>query len=42
VGPHSVQWDGTDGNGNRVASGFYIYRLVTDGRAMSRKMMLLK
>jgi hypothetical protein len=42
VGPHSVDWDGTDASGNRVASGFYVYRLVTDGRAMSRKMLLLK
>ena len=42
TGPHSVDWDGTDASGNRVASGFYVYRLVTDGRAMSRKMLLLK
>ena len=41
-GSHSVEWDGTDGSGNQVASGFYVYRLVTDGRAMSRKMVLLK
>lgn len=41
-GAHRVDWDGTDKNGNAVASGFYVYRLVTDGRALSRKMMLLK
>jgi hypothetical protein len=42
TGPHAVDWDGTDDSGRRVASGFYVYRLVTDGRALSRKMMLLK
>lgn len=42
IGPHAVDWDGTDNSGGRVASGFYVYRLVTDGRALSRKMMLLK
>lgn len=41
-GSHAVEWDGTDGSGNSAASGFYVYRLVTDGRAMSRKMLLLK
>jgi M6 family metalloprotease-like protein len=42
AGPHAVEWDGTDRSGNGVASGFYVYRLVTDGRALSRKMLLLK
>jgi hypothetical protein len=43
TGEHAVEWDGTDSSGNSVASGFYVYRLVTDGRAaQSRKMMLLK
>jgi flagellar hook assembly protein FlgD len=42
-GSHVVEWDGTDSNNQRVASGFYVYRLVTDGHpAMTRKMMLLK
>jgi hypothetical protein len=42
-GAHSVDWDGTDAAGQGVASGFYVYRLVTNGHpALSRKMMLLK
>jgi M6 family metalloprotease-like protein len=42
-GSHVAEWDGTDANGQGVASGFYVYRLVTDGHpAMTRKMMLLK
>jgi len=43
TGSHAVEWDGTDSKGQGVASGFYVYRLVTDGHpAMTRKMMLLK
>jgi flagellar hook assembly protein FlgD len=42
-GPHSAEWDGTNASGQGVASGFYVYRLVTDGHpALTRKMMLLK
>jgi hypothetical protein len=41
-GPHAVEWDGTDAHGQPVASGMYVYRLVTDRRALSKKMMLLK
>jgi M6 family metalloprotease-like protein len=41
-GPHAVEWDGTDNAGHQVASGFYVYRLVTNERALSRKMLLLK
>lgn len=42
-GSHAIEWDGTDAHGQGVASGFYVYRLVTDGHpAMTKKMMLLK
>ncbi|MCI0451159.1 MAG: M6 family metalloprotease domain-containing protein [Candidatus Latescibacteria bacterium] len=41
-GPHAVDWDGTDVHGQPVASGMYVYRLVTNQRALSKKMMLLK
>ncbi len=41
-GAHAVDWDGTDAHGQPVASGMYVYRLVTERRAMSKKMMLLK
>jgi hypothetical protein len=36
-GSHSVTWD-ADG----YASGVYFYRLATDGRVQTRKMILLK
>jgi hypothetical protein len=42
TGVHAVEWDGTNDAGVTVASGFYVYRLVTDGRPLSRKMLLLK
>jgi len=41
-GENKVVWNGTDRNGSPVASGVYFYRLKTDARAKTRKMMLLK
>ena len=41
-GPHSVEWDGTDRTGGRVASGVYFYRMKTGQVTESRKMVLLK
>lgn len=41
-GPHAVDWDGTNADGEPVASGMYVYRLVTDRRAIAKKMILLK
>ncbi len=41
-GAHSIVWDGRDASGKAVSSGVYIARLVHDGRAVSRKMMLMK
>ncbi|MEW5795749.1 MAG: M6 family metalloprotease domain-containing protein [Candidatus Zixiibacteriota bacterium] len=42
AGTSTASWDGTDNSGERVASGIYFYRLVTDGESLTRKMMLLK
>jgi len=41
-GKHEVIWDGTDENGERVASGVYLYRLETPKSQTARKMILLK
>lgn len=48
-GSKSVTWDGTDGSGNQVASGMYLYRLEAFGASgpassyrETRKMLLLK
>jgi hypothetical protein len=42
AGEHSVVWDGTDQTGNDASSGVYFYRLLTDGRQATQKMLLLR
>ncbi len=42
AGDQSVLWDGTAAGGQPVATGVYFYRLETDEKVMSRRMMLLK
>ena len=41
-GNYQVRWDGTDSEGIAVANGIYFYRLVTDGRIIVKKMLLIK
>ncbi|MDD4309975.1 MAG: T9SS type A sorting domain-containing protein [Candidatus Cloacimonetes bacterium] len=41
-GKNSVVWNGTDNNGTKVTSGLYFYRLSTDSKVETRKMMLMK
>ncbi len=44
AGFYRVRWDGRDAQGRQVASGIYLYRLVTDGGEFTavRRMVLLK
>jgi hypothetical protein len=42
AGPHQVSWDGRDENGNRVASGVYIYQLLSGNQRIAKKMNFLK
>jgi len=42
AGTHSVIWNGTDDAGQRVASGNYVYRLITEGLVQTRSMVLVK
>lgn len=43
TGDYSAYWDGKVlGTGREVASGVYIYQLVVDGRAFSKKMTIVK
>ncbi len=42
AGTHTVYWDGADADGNRMASGVYYYRLVTDGYSQTKEMILAK
>jgi len=42
AGSHKVVWNGRDDLGRDVASGVYLYRMVSDGYVGIRKMLLLK
>ncbi len=42
AGRYRATWDGTDSNGNRVASGIYLYQLKVGDFVESRKMLLIK
>ncbi len=41
-GEYSVVWDGVDGRGSRVGAGVYFYRLVVDGEAQTRKLVMAR
>ncbi len=42
AGAQSLTWDATDRNGNALASGVYLCRLVANGENQTRKLVLLK
>ena len=42
AGEHSVQWDGTNNAGQKVASGMYIYELKYGNFKIQKRMTLLK
>lgn len=42
AGEHQVVWNGRNQNGESVASGIYLYKLVSNSYSETRKMMLLK
>ena len=41
-GTHSVVWNGTDRQGDRVSSGVYFYQLTTDEGTQTKKAVYLK
>ncbi len=41
-GEHHVAWSGTDQDGNNVASGIYLYRIISEEGTSCRKMTLVK
>ena len=41
-GEYALQWDGTNQQGQKVATGVYLVRLQTDNRTETRKMLLAK
>ena len=42
AGYHRLRWNGRDDAGRPVASGMYLYRLVTDEGVLTRKLILLR
>ncbi len=42
AGNYNYQWTGVDQSGRSVASGSYFYRLIMDGKVLSKKMNLIK
>ncbi len=42
AGVHRLHWDGRDDRGRQLASGVYLYRLVTDESVQTRKLTLLR
>ena len=42
AGYHRLRWDGRDAAGHPLASGMYLYRLVTDETILTRKLTLLR
>jgi len=40
-GYHARVWEGLEERGRRLGAGVYFYRLEADGRAISRKLMLI-
>jgi hypothetical protein len=42
AGRYDISWNGLDDGGRRVDSGVYFYVLSTDGRQITRRMMLLR
>ena len=41
-GKHTLEWDGSDSGGRKVASGVYLYRVRAGDAIQSRKMLLIR
>ncbi len=42
AGPHAIEWDGTNAKGERMASGVYLAKFVSEDLEMTHKMILMK
>lgn len=41
-GRHKINWNGTNNNGAKVSSGFYVYIIKYETKVLSKKMILIK
>lgn len=41
-GNHTVKWNGTNTQGQKCSAGIYFYRIKTDNKVISKKMILMK
>ena len=42
AGSHTIQWNGTDHNGNPVSTGIYVYQIQAGDFVQTKKMVLMK
>jgi hypothetical protein len=42
AGSHLATWNGRDSRGNEVASGIYLYRLISANTSLTKKMILVR
>lgn len=42
IGNHSVEWNGTDQNGNSCSSGIYFYKFISEDHQVTKKMLMVK
>ena len=42
AGYHTVQWNGRDASGQRVASGTYVYQIISGNHSLTRMMLMAK
>ena len=42
AGSHQVKWDGKDDSGRNVASGVYLYKIISQGMSLTKKALLIK
>ncbi len=42
AGRHKVIWDGKNNNGQKVASGLYVYMAQFENSTIAKKMILIK
>lgn len=41
-GAHKVTWDGSDNLGNKLSAGMYLYRLQSEGQAVTKRIVLVQ